>query len=316
MFDYEDMNLIPKYCIVKSRSLCDTRSHGFKSPIIPANMECVINRKIAKMLALENYMYIMHRFEDTFDFVKHMNEDNKQLPVSISVGVNSDSYDLLNKIVQNNLNIHYVTIDIAHGHCEKMELMISFIRNLFPDVCIIAGNVSTPEAFTDLENWGAHMIKVGIGPGYACTTFNATGFGSRGSQAWTIRECAKVRRRAQIIADGGIQHPGDITKSIVLGADFVMVGGMLSGFHDSPGKIVEKDDKLYKEYWGSASAHQGGKTSRIEGTRKLIPLKDGTVLEYMNYLIECLQSSISYGGGDKLMDLRNVKYYLKRMNDI
>lgn len=314
MFDYDDINLVPKFCIVKSRSDCSTESHGFRSPVIPANMECVINEDVAEKLAMHGYLYIMHRFGDTFEFVKRMNE--KKLLTSISVGVNQDSFDLLNKIFTEKLQVQYVTIDIAHGHCEKMKSMISFIRDMFPDTYIIAGNVSTPEAFSELENWGAHMIKVGIGPGYACTTYNMTGFGSRGIQASVIQQCANVRQRALIIADGGIQHPGDIAKSIVLGADFVMVGGMLSGFHDSPGKIVEKDEKMYKEYWGSASGHQSGKVKRIEGTRKLIPLKNGSIVDYMNHLIECLQSAISYGGGNKLVDLRKVGYYLKRVSSL
>jgi GMP reductase len=310
MFDYADINLVPKFCIVNSRSKCDTSVRGFKSPVIPANMECVINEEVAEKMARENYLYVMHRFGDTFEFVRNMN--NKKLMVSISIGVTEDNFDLLNKIIQNDLHVHYITIDIAHGHCERMRLMISFIQNLFPDTYIIAGNVSTPEGFSDLETWGAHMIKVGIGPGYACTTYNATGFGSRGIQAYVIKECAKVRQTALIVADGGIQFPGDIAKSIVLGADFVMVGGMMSGFQDSPGKTIEKDGNFYKEFWGSASVYQNGKKQRVEGTKKLIPFKNESILDHMKYLIECLQSAISYGGGNTLYDLRKVKYYIKK----
>jgi GMP reductase len=310
MFDYDDMNLIPGFCIVNSRSDCDTGIDKFRSPVILANMECVINEEIAEKMAREGYLYIMHRYGDTFEFVQNMNK--KKLMVSISVGVNIDSVELLNKIIQNDLNVDYITIDIAHGHCNKMRLMIEFIKNILPNTRIIAGNVCTPDGFTDLENWGAYMIKVGIGPGQACTTYNATGFGSRGIQAWVIKECAKVRNTAIIIADGGIRCPGDIVKSIVLGAHFVMVGGMMSGFKDSPGKTIKIDGKLYKEFWGSVSVYQNGKTQRVEGTKKLIPFKDESVFDHMKYLIECLQSAISYGGGKTLVDLYNVKYYIKK----
>lgn len=141
----------------------------------------------------------------------------------------------------------------------------------------------------------------------ACTTYPTTGFGSRNIQASIINMCSSVTKK-HIIADGGIQEPADITKSIVLGASMVMIGGMLSSFTDSPGKIVEKDDKLYKEFYGSASSKQSNKTKRIEGTVKLNRLKNTTLIEYLDYLTECLQSSISYGGGVKLTDLSAVQW--------
>lgn len=149
----------------------------------------------------------------------------------------------------------------------------------------------------------------------ACTTYHTTGFGTREIQASVVEDCAKVRRypNTLLIADGGISEPADITKALVLGANLVMVGGMFSGLQDSPGPTVSAPDgKLYKEFWGSASAHQSGKTSRIEGTKKLFPLQNKSMLEMMHYLQECLQSSISYGGGNKLSDLKNVEYICKK----
>jgi len=142
----------------------------------------------------------------------------------------------------------------------------------------------------------------------ACTTYPTTGFGSRNTQASVVHECSMVTKKF-VIADGGIKFPADITKSIVLGASMVMVGGMLSSFLDSPGRIVEIDGTKYKEFYGSASARQGKKTSRIEGTVKLNKLKNVNAVEYLDYLTECLQSSISYGGGNKLSDLYSVKWF-------
>ena len=141
----------------------------------------------------------------------------------------------------------------------------------------------------------------------ACTTYPTTGFGSRNIQTSVVNECAGVTKK-MIICDGGIKTPGDITKAIVMGASLVMVGGMLSSFLDSPGRTVEIDDVKYKEFYGSASARQGNKTSRIEGTVKLNKIKNTTMVEYMEYLTECLQSSISYGGGKTLTDLYSVKW--------
>ena len=317
-YDFVNMNLVPKKCVVESRSQCDTTmklgTHIFKMPVVPANMECVINDEICVKLAKAGYFYIQHRFNnDVVEFARKMLSEN--LIISISVGVNQDAYDILNKLKSENIVPDYVTIDIAHGHSIKMEQIIKFINNNF-DKCvyIIAGNVSTPEAVRDLESWGANAIKVGIGPGSACTTFNATGFGSRGIQAWTIKECVKAvtKQETAIIADGGIKDPGDIVKCIVLGAKMVMIGGMFSALKDSPGAtVIGADGREYKEFWGSASAFQSGKKNRIEGTKKILLMKHKTILEEFEYLRECFQSAISYGGGTSLDCLQSVTYIIK-----
>lgn len=315
-FDYDTMNLVPKYCIVNSRSECDTSvqfgKYVFKMPVVPANMECVMNEELAIKLAKHNYFYIMHRFNVNLkDFCEKMHDNNCY--TSISVGVNQDAYKDIDMLKLYGSEPDYITIDIAHGHCIKMKAMIEYIRFQFPQTFIIAGNVSTPEAVRDLESWGAHAIKVGIGPGSACTTYNATGFGSRGAQAHVVEDCAKAAIKSLIIADGGISFPADITKSLVLGASMVMIGGMFSGLTDSPGNTVQGvDGKLYKEFWGSASAHQSNKKNRIEGTKKLIPMKQHDVLSELNYLEECLQSSISYGGGKDITCFKSVQYFLKK----
>jgi GMP reductase len=309
-FDYDDINLIPRYSVVDSRQECDTSitigKYKFKNPIIPSNMESVIDEDLCQKLASNGYFYIMHRFNfDNKRFIIKMKE--KGLITSISVGVNKDSYDLIEDLVKSKLIPDYITIDIAHGHCKKLKRMLKFIKEKMPSVFIIAGNVASIEATVDLDKWGADAIKVGVSPGSACTTGPTTGFGSRNIQASVVRECSIVTKK-MTIADGGIKTPADITKSIVMGASLVMVGGMMSSFLDSPGKIVEIDDVKYKEFYGSASSRQSNKTSRIEGTVKLNKMKNTTMLEYQDYLTECLQSSISYGGGKVLTDLFSVKW--------
>lgn len=167
-FDYDNINLIPRYSTVDSRSECDTSikfgKHTFKNPTIPANMETVINEELAFKLAQEGYFYIMHRFgTDPIEFVSKMRLVN--LVSSISVGVNKDAYDTIDKFKELGFSPDYICIDIAHGHCKKMKKMIKYIKNKLPDVFIIAGNVSTIDATRDLDNWGADAIKCGIGPG-------------------------------------------------------------------------------------------------------------------------------------------------------
>jgi GMP reductase len=311
-FDFDDINLIPKKCIVSSRSECDTSlkfgNFTFKLPIVPANMECVLDVDLSRKLAENGYFYILHRFltdDEIIKFVKSMNDNG--LISSISLGVNQDSYELFDKLINNGSKIDFITVDIAHGHAIKMERMIKYIKENSPSTFVIAGNVSTVEAVFELEKWGADAVKVGIGPGSACTTYPSTGFGSRNCQASTIYHCATVAN-VPIVADGGTKNPGDIAKSLALGATMVMTGGLLSGYNDSPGHTVEVDGKLFKEFWGSASSFQSGKSNRIEGKKTLVEYKDRSILDGLKYIEECLQSSISYGGGKDLDAFINVQW--------
>lgn len=167
-FDFDDINLIPRYSVVDSRSECDTSvqlgKFTFKNPVIPSNMESVIDEKLAMQLAKAGYFYVLHRFNiDSKSFIKNMKEQG--LVSSISMGVNEDSYILLNQLIEEDLIPDYITIDIAHGHCKKMKKMLRFIKEKEIDSFIIAGNVSSIEATVDLDNWGADAIKCGIGPG-------------------------------------------------------------------------------------------------------------------------------------------------------
>lgn len=167
-FDFEDINLIPKKCIVDSRSECNTSvkfgNFIFKLPIVPANMECVINEEIALKLAENGYFYILHRFGvDQIKFISKVKEMG--LVSSISIGVNEDSYTLIDNLIKENLQPDFITIDIAHGHSIKMEKMIKYIKARMDKSFIISGNISSPEAIADLEEWGADAIKVGVGPG-------------------------------------------------------------------------------------------------------------------------------------------------------
>jgi GMP reductase len=311
-FDFEDINLVPKKCIVNSRSECDCEIEFggkiFKLPIVPANMECVLDSFLAKKLALNGYFYILHRFlkdEEVIDFVKYMNSHD--LISSISLGVNEDSFKLLESLLDHKLTIDFITVDIAHGHSVKMERMLKFIKIVSPKTFVIAGNISTQVAAIDLEDWGADALKVGIGPGSACTTYPTTGFGSRNCQASTIYHCANSSS-LPIVADGGIKTPGDIAKALALGATMIMTGGMLSGYSDSPGHVVEVDGKKFKEFWGSASNYQSGKSSRIEGRKNLVDYKNESLFDGLKYIEECLQSSISYGGGKDLSAFDSVKW--------
>lgn len=317
VFDFDNLTLLPNFSGVESRGDCNTTclfgGHRFKLPIVPANMESIIDVKLATELAKKGYFYILHRFNiDEVSFVKDMKDHN--LIVSISVGVNEDSYTLIDELVSKDLIPHFITVDIAHGHSIKMMKMVKYIKDKMPNVFLIGGNVCTPEAVVDLEEWGCDAVKCGIGGGSACTTYHSTGFGNRGWQAAMIEQCSKVAKKP-IVADGSIKEHCDIVKSLVLGGSMVMVGGMLAGYNESPGEKIknELDGHWYKEFWGSASSSQSGKTNRIEGIRKLVPYKEVSIFDKLKEIEESLQSAISYAGGNpnSIECLGNVQYVIR-----
>ena len=312
IFDYEDVQLIPNKCIVSSRSECDTTvklgNHTFRLPIVPANMQTIIDEKLAKQLAAENYFYIMHRFqpEKRLDFVKDMHEAG--LFASISIGVKPEEFEFVNELKAANLCPEYITIDIAHGHSNSVIDMIQHIKRELPESFVIAGNVGTPEAVRELENAGADATKVGIGPGKVCITKLKTGFGTGGWQLSAVRWCAKAATKP-IIADGGIRDHGDIAKSIRFGASFVMIGSLFAGHIESPGKEVTIDGVAYKEYFGSASEHQKGERKNVEGKKITIQSK-GSIFDTLIEMEQDLQSSISYAGGTTLQAIKKVDYVI------
>ncbi|WP_010649840.1 GMP reductase [Oceanobacillus massiliensis] len=309
-FDYEDIQLIPAKCVVDSRSECDTTvSFGgreFKLPVVPANMQTIIDEKNAIYLAENNYFYIMHRFnpEKRLSFVQDMQE--RGLFASISVGVKEEEYEFINQLKEARLTPEYITIDIAHGHSNAVIEMIKHIKVHLPESFVIAGNVGTPEAVRELEHAGADATKVGIGPGKVCITKIKTGFGTGGWQLAALRWCAKAASKP-IIADGGIRTHGDIAKSVRFGASMVMIGSLFAGHEESPGETFEKDGKLFKEYFGSASEFQKGEKKNVEGKKMFVEHK-GSLQDTLTEMEQDLQSSISYAGGNKLEHIRNVDY--------
>ncbi len=311
IFDYDNVLLLPRKCRVESRSACDTSvtlgKHTFRLPVVPANMKTVVDETICENLARNGYFYVMHRFDlDNVKFVKDFAA--KGVITSISLGVKQADYDTVDQFVAQGLVPDYITIDIAHGHADSVRRMIENIKSKLPGSFVIAGNVATPEAVIDLENWGADATKVGVGPGKVCITKLKTGFGTGGWQLSALKWCARVATKP-IIADGGIRHHGDIAKSVRFGAAMVMIGSLFAGHEESPGQTVEVDGKRYKEYYGSASDFNKGEYKHVEGKRILEPIK-GALADTLREMQEDLQSSISYAGGERLQDIRKVNYVI------
>ena len=327
-YSYSDVFLKPRYSEFHSRSEADVSvklgNKTFKVPVMPANMKCTIDAAKAKYMSNNDYFYVMHRFNS--DNTSAPNTDNKKFiemankesfkNISISLGVKDEDKELIEYCVKQNLAIDYITIDIAHAHSIRMKEMLEFLhsvykKGLYERPFIIAGNVASPAAVVDLENWGADATKVGIAAGKACRTFNETGFGV--PMFSIILECAAVARKP-IIADGGISECGDIAKALRAGGTMVMAGGMFACSSDSPAETIYKnfstgevkDDfitpvikrKEYKRYFGSASQFNTNSDKHVEGT--LVELEcDGVTYENkLRYIQGHLQRSVSYAGGD------------------
>ncbi|MBG9979233.1 GMP reductase [Ruoffia tabacinasalis] len=314
VFDFEDVQMIPNKSIVQSRSECDTSikfgPREFKIPVVPANMQTVMNEELAVWFAENDYFYIMHRFDEEgrIPFVKMMHE--KGLFASISVGIKDYEYDFVRQLAEDKIVPEYITIDVAHGHSEYVIDMIRFVKEYLPETFLIAGNVGTPEAVRELENAGADATKVGVGPGRVCITKLKTGFGTGGWQLAAVRACAKAATKP-IIADGGIRHNGDIAKAVRFGASMVMIGSLFAAHEESPGKSREIDGKMFKEYFGSASEHQKGEHKNVEGKIEMIRAR-GKLIDTLVEMQQDLQSAISYAGGNKLEAIRHVDYVLVR----
>jgi GMP reductase len=313
---YQDVFLKPQYSKYHSRSEADVSvqfgPRKFKLPVTPANMKCTIDTKLAKWMSDNDYFYVMHRFNvnkhdtpntDNINFIVKANQENWKT-ISISLGVKQEDMDLIEYCIKTSLRIDYITIDIAHAHSVRMKEMLSYILTMYRSpMCaiekpfIIAGNVATPAAVVDLENWGADATKVGIAQGDACTTYGQTGFGM--PMYSCMLECSAAARKP-LVADGGIRMNGDIAKAIRSGGIMVMVGSVFAACIDSPAETIKDVSgiKIFKQYFGSASAINKGANVHVEGRLVSLECNGFTYEQKLNEMTESLQSSMSYAGGD------------------
>ena len=310
-YSYSDVTLIPALGILESRKQANTTirlgTRTFSLPVLPSNMKCTINSSLAHILARESYFYMMHRFDDSKGFVRQAMDRGHY--VSISVGVKQEDRALVQEL--KDLELEYITLDVAHGHSLQALEMIKYIKLNLPKTFLIAGNIATAAAALDLRDAGADAIKVGIGQGSACTTKDKTGFTV--PMFTCVQDVAASRVGIPIIADGGIKCNGDIAKAIAAGADTVMCGSLFAECSDSPSDVFhDADGQTYKLYFGSASKHNKTENVHIEGTLKRIPQNTMTYVEKLEEIKQDLSSAISYCGGTKLNDLKGTQYYVTR----
>ena len=301
---FNDLLIRPLYSEVRSRddvSLVTELSGGLKLdiPILAANMDTVCGTEMAGVMGELGGMGVLHRGMAVGQRIKAVTTlVDEGLRVGVAVGIHALMKEILEYIDR---GASAIVLDIAHGDSahalDKVHMIRSLVEKRDSSICVIGGNIATADAVERMWSAGAHCVKVGIGPGSACTTRVKTGVGV--PQVTAISDCSQRADEfgITVIADGGMKTPGDIAKALALGADAVMVGGMLAGTDEAPGEIVYKQGKGYKEYRGMASKRAGSHYE--EGASGMIPLKGSAEAIVMD-ICKGLRSALSYSGASNL----------------
>jgi len=261
--DFNNVLIRPKRSVINSRSEIDlSRRFKFRHspiewtgvPIMSANMDTTGTLNIYSVLKEYSIITALHKFydvQDFLDFKEHSELDPNYF--MISTGISDRDYDKLNRILSE-VECNWICVDIANGYIKNLVDFCKKVREKYPNKIIVAGNVVTREMVEELIlEGGVDIVKVGIGPGSACTTRLKTGVGM--PQLSAIIECSDAAHgvNGHIISDGGITCPGDMAKAFGGGADFVMVGGQFAGHDENPGDIIEIDGKKMKQFHGMSS---------------------------------------------------------------
>lgn len=253
-------------------------------------------------------------------FTTSTKDDYGRLRVGAAIGAVGDYLDRAKALVE--AGVDALVIDVAHGHNEVALAAFSKIRKTYKDISLIGGNVATVEALKDLIKLGADAIKVGIGPGGLCTTRIVAGVGV--PQLTAVIECANFAKKYKvpIIADGGTNFPGDITKALAAGASCCMLAGWFAGTDESPGGIILRGGLKYKIHRGAASflsvadrkiMEEDMPVDRLntivaEGVEALVPYK-GKVADVIHQLLGALRSGMSYCNATSIAELhKNARF--------
>lgn len=311
--DFKDVLIEPRKSHVTSRSkIFLERCFRFNSgqtwegiPIVAANMDTTGTFAVYDVLSKNNILTAMNKFYNHDDYRQQKSSLHQDM-FMVSTGISNADYDKLLSILET-INCNWICIDVANGYMKTMLEFCQRVRTTFPDKIIVAGNVCTKERVEELIlKGGVDVVKIGIGPGSACTTRVKTGVGV--PQFSAILECADAAHKVGgfIMADGGITCPGDMAKAFGAGADFVMMGGQFAGHDENPGAIIEENGKKYKEFYGMSSTHAmnkhyGGKKQyrTSEGRHLKIPYR-GALQDTVDDYLGGVRSMCTYIGVDTI----------------
>ncbi|MBP5571565.1 MAG: IMP dehydrogenase [Bacteroidales bacterium] len=307
--------VVPKQVTLNSRF---TRNISLDIPIVSAAMDTVTEAPMARALAREGGIGVIHKnmsIEAQADQVAEVKAEG--LKVAAGVGITPDSMERVGALAQAGADA--VVLDSAHGHSRNVVELLRKIKDQFETIDVVVGNIATADAARLLIDNGADAIKVGIGPGSICTTRIVAGVGV--PQLSAIFECAKAASGSgvAVIADGGLRYSGDIVKALAAGADCVMCGSMFAGTEETPGGIIEDEGKLYKTYrgMGSLDAMKAGSSDRYfqSGAKKLVPegivgrvAYKGPVADILFQICGGIKSGMGYCGAPNLEALKQAKF--------
>mgnify|MGYP003329750677 CR=1 FL=1 len=337
--DFKNVLIKPQRTTITSRSevnLCrkftfpNSQSEWEGVPIMAANMDTTGTFSVCKVLATYKILTCLHKFYTLNDyqmfFCQEKNKDNDIENIKnymvVSTGIGEKDFINLCSIMDNISGLKWICIDVANGYMQKMISFCKKVRERYPKLIIIAGNVATSEMTQEyIINGGVDVVKVGIGPGSACLTRLKTGVGV--PQLSAIIDCADAAHGCGgfIIGDGGITSPGDMAKAFGGGADFVMCGGIFSGHDENPGEVVEKltqngETKKFKYFYGMSSEHamkkhygQMAKYRSSEGRFIKVPYR-GSLGDTVEDYLGGLRSTCAYVNAYKIKHLPKCTTFL------
>lgn len=317
-YTFDDVALVPQYNNVPSRTepvleTWLTKNRKIANPILCANMDTSISEGVADVLIEEGSLPIFHRFTTLENQKKWIKKYGEKTYVSCGITKIEETRQLLD------LGCAGVCIDVAHGHSERMLHFIQDLKKTHPDQDVIAGNVCTPMAYHDLVNAGADAVKVGVGPGAACTTRMVTGFGV--PQFTAVYDCAKIaeKLRVPLIADGGIRTSRDLVLALAAGASTVMLGKLFALTKESAAPKRKVGDKIEAKFRGQASEDfQNDFYGKVkdktvaEGTH-FWGVVEKSAKELIAELLGGLRSGLTYGGAKNIKELQRKAEFVRVM---
>lgn len=328
---FKDVLIRPKRSVLNSRSEVSLeREFKFKHsqlswkgvPIIAANMDHTGTFAMAKALSEFGLLTAMDKFIPEDKWKEFAAGSPSAVKSSfVSIGIADHDIEKVKTVIKH-ADVSMICLDVANGYTERFVDFLKRLRDIYPNKTIMAGNVVTGEMVEELILSGADIVKIGIGPGSVCTTREKTGVGY--PQLSAIIECADAAHglSGQVCADGGCTSPGDVAKAFAAGADFVMLGGMLSGHDECLGEVVEENGKRYKRFYGMSSAeamekHHGSVAEyrASEGRSVNVPYR-GPVKNTVTDILGGIRSTCTYVGAHRLKELSKRTTFVRVMEQL
>jgi len=315
-FTFDDVALVPQFNNVPSRTEPSletwlTKNLKIQMPLLCSNMDTVISEELAEIILEYGSMPIFHRFAPHEVLEKWVKKYQEKTYISTGIQKIEETRRLLD------LGAKGVCIDVAHGHSDKMFRFIQELKRSHPDREVIAGNVCTAMAYHDLVNAGADAVKVGVGPGAACTTRMVTGFGM--PQFTAVYECAKMaeKLRVPVIADGGMRSSRDVVLALAAGASSVMIGKLFAMTKESAAPKRQGKHGMEAKFRGQASEdfqtdfYGGLKSKTVAEGIDFWGTVTGSARELIETLLGGLRSGLTYGGARSIKELQRKAEFIE-----